>query len=45
VENLEDNGDMTSSWDTIRDNNKVSAKDSIGFRESKHNKTWFDENI
>jgi hypothetical protein len=36
---------MNSSWDIITGNNKVSAKYSIGFRESKHNKTWFDENV
>jgi hypothetical protein len=30
-------------WDTIRENIKISAKESIGHCEAKHQKPWFDE--
>jgi hypothetical protein len=34
-ENLDDNGDINRAWETIRDNIKISAKESIGLCESK----------
>jgi hypothetical protein len=43
LENLDDNGDNNRAWDTIRDNVKISAKESIGLCESKSYKPWFDE--
>jgi hypothetical protein len=43
LEKLEDNGDINSVWDNIRENIKISAQDSLGYCESKHRKPWFDE--
>jgi hypothetical protein len=43
LENLEDSGDMNRAWDNIRENIKISAKDSQGYCESKLRKLWFDE--
>jgi hypothetical protein len=40
---LEDNGDINRVWYAIRENIKISAKESIGHCESKHHKPWFDE--
>jgi hypothetical protein len=39
----EDNGDISRAWDTIRENIKISAKESISHSESKDHKPWFDE--
>jgi hypothetical protein len=35
--------DISKAWDTITENITISAKDSIGLCESKHHKTWSDE--
>jgi hypothetical protein len=43
VENLEDSGDIKRAWDNIRENIKISAQESLGFREPKHCKPRFDE--
>jgi hypothetical protein len=43
LENLEDNGDINRSWDAIRENIKISAKDRIGHFEAKRHKPLFDE--
>jgi hypothetical protein len=43
LKNLNDNGDISRVWDTITENIKLSAKDSIGHYESKYHKPWFDE--
>jgi hypothetical protein len=43
LENLEDNGDINGSWDNIRENIKLSSQVSLGYCESKHRKTWFDD--
>jgi hypothetical protein len=43
LENLEDSGDINGAWDNIRENIKSSAKESLGYCESKHHKLWFDE--
>jgi hypothetical protein len=42
-ENLDDNGDIGREWDTVRGNIKISAKESLGYCEMKHHRTWFDE--
>jgi hypothetical protein len=39
LENLDDNGDISRAWETIR----ISAKESIRLCESKSYKPWFDE--
>jgi hypothetical protein len=43
LENLEDSGDINRAWDNIRENIKISARESLGYCEPKHRKTWFDE--
>jgi hypothetical protein len=43
LENLQDSGDINGEWDNIRENIKNSAKESLGYCESKHHKPWFDE--
>jgi DNA repair ATPase RecN len=43
LENLEDSGDINGAWDNIRENIKISAKQSLGYCESKHLTPWFDE--
>jgi hypothetical protein len=43
LENLDDNGDISRAWDTIRENIRISAKESIGLCESKSYKPWFDK--
>jgi hypothetical protein len=43
LENLDDDGDINRAWDTIRENIKVSAKESIGLCESKSHKPWLNE--
>jgi hypothetical protein len=35
--------DISKAWDTITENITISAKESIGLCESKHHKTWSDE--
>jgi hypothetical protein len=43
LENLENNWGINRSWDTIRENIKISAKECIGHCEAKRHKPWFDE--
>jgi hypothetical protein len=43
LENLDDNGDINKAWETIRENIRISAKESIGLCQSKSYKPWFDE--
>jgi hypothetical protein len=43
VENLEDSEDVNRAWDNIRENIKISARESLRYCESKHRKQWFDE--
>jgi hypothetical protein len=42
-ENLEDSGNISRAWDSIGENIKISAQDSLGYCEPKHCKPWFDE--
>jgi hypothetical protein len=42
-ENLYAEGDVNIDWETIRENIKISAKESLGYYELKKNKPWFDE--
>jgi hypothetical protein len=39
----DDNGDIKRTWETIRENIRISAKESIGLCESKSYKPSFDE--
>jgi predicted transcriptional regulator len=34
--------DIKSAWEIIRENNQISAKESLGYYESKKHKPWFD---
>jgi hypothetical protein len=41
--NFDDNGDINRAWENIRENIRISAKESIGLYESKSYKPWFNE--
>jgi hypothetical protein len=43
LENSDDNGDINRAWETIRENIKISAKESIGLCKSQSYKPWFDK--
>jgi hypothetical protein len=43
LENLDTKVDINRAWETIRENIKISAKDSIDYYELKKHKPWFDE--
>jgi hypothetical protein len=35
--------DVNKAWETIRENIQISAKESLGYYELMHYKTWFEE--
>jgi hypothetical protein len=43
LENLEDEVDINAVWETIRENIKFSAKESMDFYKLKRHKPWFYE--
>jgi hypothetical protein len=43
LENLGTEVDVNNSWETIRENIKISAKENLGSYELNHYKPWFDE--
>jgi hypothetical protein len=43
LENLDTEGHVNKAWETIKENTKISAKESVGYYEPKKNKSWFDE--
>jgi hypothetical protein len=43
LENCDDNVDMNTAWENIRENIKASAKDSLGHYELLQHKQWFDD--
>jgi hypothetical protein len=43
LENLDDDGNINIAWETIRENIKISAKESVGYYELKKHTPWFDE--
>jgi hypothetical protein len=43
LENLGTEVDANKAWETIRENIKISDKESLGYYELKKNKPWFDE--
>jgi hypothetical protein len=43
LEYLDAEMDINSAWQTIRENIKISAKESIGYYELKKHKAWFNE--
>jgi hypothetical protein len=43
LEDLDEEVEINSDWETIRENVNISAKDSIGYFELKKHKLWFGE--
>ena len=43
MENLKEDEDVNRTWESIKENIKTSAKESLGVHEWKQHKTWFDE--
>jgi hypothetical protein len=43
LENLSDSEDMNRAWEDIKENIKISAKETLGLHELKQHKPWFDE--
>jgi hypothetical protein len=43
LEDLDAEEDTNSAWDTIRQNIKTSAEESLSYYELKKNKPWFEE--
>jgi hypothetical protein len=43
LDNLDTEVDINRAWETIRENIKISAKESLGYYELKKRKPWFDE--
>jgi hypothetical protein len=43
LEDLDAEVEINSAWETIRENIKISAKESLGYFEFKKHKLWFDE--
>jgi hypothetical protein len=43
LENLDTEVDVNEAWEAIRENVKISARESLGYCEVKGNKPWFDE--
>jgi hypothetical protein len=43
LEDLDAEVDINSAWETIRENIKISAKESLGYYELKKHEPWFDE--
>jgi hypothetical protein len=40
---IEDSGDINKAWDSVRENIKISAQESLRYCGSKHRKPWFDD--
>jgi hypothetical protein len=43
LENLIDSEDINRAWENIKENIKISAKETLGLYELKQHKPWFDE--
>jgi hypothetical protein len=43
LEDCDDNVDMNTVWENIRENIKTSAKESLGHYELQQHKPWFDD--
>jgi hypothetical protein len=43
LENLDTEVDINRAWETITENIKISAKESVGYYELKKHKPWFEE--
>jgi len=43
LENLNDSEDISRAWENIKENIKISAKESLRLHEMKQQKPWFEE--
>jgi hypothetical protein len=43
LEDLDSEVEINSAWETIRENIKISAKESLGYFELKKHEVWSDE--
>jgi 50S ribosomal subunit-associated GTPase HflX len=43
LEHLDTEVDINRAWETVSENIKISAKESVGYDELKKHKPWFDE--
>jgi hypothetical protein len=43
LEDLDAEVKINSAWETIRENIKITAKESLGYYELKKNRPWFDK--
>jgi hypothetical protein len=43
LEDLVTEVEINSAWETMKENIKISAKESLGYFELKKHKPWFDE--
>jgi hypothetical protein len=43
LENSDTEMDINRAWETITENIKIPAKESLGYYELKKHKSWFDE--
>jgi hypothetical protein len=43
LENLDTEEDINRAWETVGENIKISAKESLGYYELKKHKPWFEE--
>jgi hypothetical protein len=43
LENLDNDVDINRAWETIRQNIKITVKESLGFYELREHNLWFDE--
>jgi hypothetical protein len=43
LEDFEEEVEINSAWESIRENTKILAKETIGYFELKQHKPWFDE--
>jgi hypothetical protein len=43
LEDLDAEVEVNSAWETMRENSKISAKESLGYYDLKKHKPWFDE--
>jgi hypothetical protein len=43
LKDLDTEVEINSAWETIRENIKISAKESLGYYELRKHKPWFDE--
>ena len=43
MENVSDDEDINRNWESVKENIKTSAKESLSLQEMKQHKPWFDE--